>query len=411
MTTAVLSFATPDVVALRCAELGIDEQRPIEREPPFAIWSRLYAEHLLDPDVLLALGVQIGAWLDGPDRWLERLVASATAPLIVEIETRTRSDEVGVLALDAPWELVARIDPAGRASTSARWRTRTAGAPGEPAPHTRDLMVRTAVASADVRELTGTLDLDAAYHLALDPGLGFGPVRRIGPATTPRPPSPYRLSLVFMAAQPDGVSGLDIEGEEAALRAATGDLGLDLSVDETGSVDGLAESLARVEACDVAHVSCHGLAEPRPVLLLERDDGQRVDVSADDLASAIAGQPPALTFLSACSTAATSSAGRSLASDLCRRGWPAVLGWSAPVGDGGAIRYAARLYRQLSRRQRLVDVVALLRREVQLAGEAGEATAWHLPRLYLGPTGGDRLVDGTRPRVIRATVPAELLVA
>lgn len=411
MTTAVLSFVTPGIVALRCPELGLDVQAPMTSEPPFARWSRIYAEHLHDPDVLLALGVQMGAWLDGADRWLERLVTGATAPLVLEIETRTRSDQVGVLALDAPWELLGRLDPAGRASTSARWRTRAADAAEAPTEGTRDLVVRSRLATTEIRDLVDELDLDAAYHLALDPGLCFGPVRRIGPAANPRPPSPFRLSVVFMAAQPDGVSGLDVESEEAALRGATGDLGLDLFVDETGSVDGLAESLARVEACDVAHVSCHGQAEPRPVLLLERDDGRRVDVSADDLASAIAGQPPSLTFLSACSTAATSSAGRSLASDLCRRGWPAVLGWSAPVADGGAIRYAARLYRQLSRRQRLSDVVALLRREVQLAGDAGEATPWHLPRLYLGPAGGGRLVDGTRPRVVRASESGDRLGA
>ena len=31
------------------------------------------------------------------------------------------------------------------------------------------------------------VDLAAAYHLALDPGVTFGPVRRIGRATAPRP--------------------------------------------------------------------------------------------------------------------------------------------------------------------------------------------------------------------------------
>lgn len=404
MTTAVLSFVTPGVVGLRCAELGIDEQRPLEAAPPFAAWSRVYAAHHQDADVLLGLGVLIGRWIDGGERWLERLVAGAVAPLVLEIETRARADRLGVLALDAPWELTARVDPAGQASTSARWRV-AVSADGSAPPVVRREVV--APAPPPTGELAGALaavDLAAAYHLALDPGVTFGPVRRIGRATAPRPPSPYRLSVVFMAAQPDDVAGLDVDGEEAALREATGDIGLDLVVDDSGTVDGLAETMARTEACDVAHVTCHGLAEPRPVLLLESEDGRRLDASADDLAGALAGQPPSLTFLSACSTASASSAGRSLASDLCRRGWPALLGWSAPVADGGAIRYAASLYRQLARRQRLVEVVALLRRDAHAAAalDPGASGTWHLPRLYLGPAGGDRLVDGTGPRVIRA---------
>lgn len=410
MTTATLSFAAPGWLSLRCPELGLDDKRVLEGELPFAEWSQVYAAHHRQPDVMLALGVRIGRWLDGAEGWLEQLVAGASAPLVLAIETRARRDKVGLAALDAPWELLARVDPAGAHSSSGRWRAVEAV---ETARGGADRNLIVPPAPAPFAPAGRSAELASAYHLALDPDLLYAPVRRLGPAGVEAPPSAYRLSVVFMAAQPDGVlPALDVDGEEAELRAATGGIGMDLTVDESGTVDGLGETMARVEACDVVHVSCHGLAEPRPVLLFEDVRGGRDDVTADELATGMAGQTPALVFLSACSTAAATSAGRSLAADLCRRGWPAVIGWAAPVADRGAIRFAARLYRYLSRRLALVDVMAHLRYDLQMSEVRDGASGgeWHRARLYLGPAGGGKLVDGTHQRVIRETASGDALL-
>jgi len=42
MTTAILSFATAGRVMSRSDELGIDERRDLEANPPFAQWSQTY---------------------------------------------------------------------------------------------------------------------------------------------------------------------------------------------------------------------------------------------------------------------------------------------------------------------------------------------------------------------------------
>ncbi|MBU2548925.1 MAG: hypothetical protein KKB20_10965 [Proteobacteria bacterium] len=61
-----------------------------------------------------------------------------------------------------------------------------------------------------------------------DPSLLFCPIRRLGRPGQPDPPSPYRPSLVFMAAAPRGRSPLRYEDEETAILTATGNLGMDL---------------------------------------------------------------------------------------------------------------------------------------------------------------------------------------
>ena len=60
------------------------------------------------------------------------------------------------------------------------------------------------------------------------------------------------------------------------------------------------------------HLSCHGhnawpvdpKAAPKPVLLLETEEGTALPTTAGDLLRALRGQRPRLVFLSACLTAA-----------------------------------------------------------------------------------------------------------
>ena len=195
MTLAILSFAvgaSRGRVTLRCDDLQMDEARDLEANPPFADWTRAYATGHWSQEALLGIGLAIGNWLDGPQRWLTRLV-QATAPVILVVETRKLPGPIEQAALDAPWELIARIDSsrAHRMPASRVVDDPEAVDDAVPAP-VRQLLAR-----------LGAVDVRHARHLALEPGLLLTAVRRLGPATRALEPSRYRLSVVFMAAQPE----------------------------------------------------------------------------------------------------------------------------------------------------------------------------------------------------------------
>ena len=65
MTSATLSFATPGRVTFRSDELGIDERRDLDANPPFEQWSQLYEAGIASREALLGIGLEIGHWLDG----------------------------------------------------------------------------------------------------------------------------------------------------------------------------------------------------------------------------------------------------------------------------------------------------------------------------------------------------------
>jgi len=385
MTTAILSFTIAGRVTFRCDSLGIDDRRDLEPDPPFASWAQRYATANASRELLLDLGVDVGRWLDGEQHWLGRLI-QATAPVVLEIETDPHPGPVERAALDAPWELVARVDPTAGVGTVA--------VAEDPVDGLRD--VAATVTARPGAASPPTHEVQHARHLALDPGLLLTCVRRLGTSVTPRSASPYRLSVAFLAAQPDGLAGLDVDREEVAVRQATGTIGIDLAVEDSGNLERLGELVAQVGDCDVIHISCHGALSGEPTLALEGSLGERVDATAAQLSLGI-GRKPRLAFLSACSTAGAGDALWSLSADLCRRGWPAVLGWSCRVSDRGAIELAAALYRQLTIRLPLVEAVAQARLGFALGPQGAE---WHKARLFLGPAGGGAIVSGTRPQPI-----------
>jgi hypothetical protein len=386
MTQATLELIG-DAIELRCKDVGIaGESRPLGPESPFTAWARRYRQALrrTEPaEALLEIGQDMYRWLDGDHGWMERLLIGAQPPLIFELWVSSlQPSEAELEFLEAPWELVAKPD-------------------GEPLAGRADVL--------------------------------FGPVRRMGPAGAPREPSRYRVSIVFMAAAPERLAPLSFEDEEAAILDATGSIGVDLTVEESGSLEWLTESMAARKPVDVLHVSCHGTIEPgestgqaRPVLLLESEVGEKVLTSADALVSELgANLPERLAFVSACSTAATSGADTqlvgSLAATLVRRGCPATLGWAGPVGDTEATYFAAALYGRLSHKAPLEEAVARARLDLIEAIRESSASRepvlpflrdtrlrvtraphgsrdWHLARLYLGTHGGGALTRGTRAR-------------
>ncbi|MCP4660266.1 MAG: CHAT domain-containing protein, partial [bacterium] len=179
-------------------------------------WTVRYRHALGRPnhDILQAIGREIFAWLDGDQGWLGRSLPAVTPPWIVEFAAGGHPEDEERQFLAAPWELLA----------------------------------------------------DDRGHLAARLEVVYCPCRRFGSAGDPRPPSQYRLAAMFMAAAPEGSKVLSFEAEETAILEATGSIGMDLTVEESGHLPRLVENMARVDgAVDVLHISCHGTSSPEPL--------------------------------------------------------------------------------------------------------------------------------------------------
>ena len=91
----------------------------------------------------------------------------------------------------------------------------------------------------------------------------FSVIRKVPGNGVLRAPSDYRLNLLFMAAAPLDQVELDYRAEEVAIETAAGDAGIDVTVDETGALVSLEQTLSYTKSrmggeMDVLHLSCHG---------------------------------------------------------------------------------------------------------------------------------------------------------
>lgn len=203
------------------------------------------------------------------------------------------------------------------------------------------------------------------------------------------------LRALFMAASPEHVQPLlDYEAEEARILAAAGAGGVELVVEEQGSLVGLRRRLRAHGAghYDVLHLTGHAdvSAELGPHLLLETDTGTLDRVDAERLIEAVEGRWPRVVFVSGCRTGAAPGGGLlpSFAERLVEAGAPCVIGWGHPVGDASATDLAAALYEQLGVGERVDVAVARAR----LALRRASSGDWHLLRLYADGSGLGPLV-------------------
>ena len=310
---------------------------------------------------LLTLGRELFHWLDGDGRDFEKVLDEVEPPLILEIRCLTRRPTPAQSsALHAPWELLA----------------------------------------------------DANGFLAQDARLGFSPVRRLQEPRQPEASDDFRLGLTFMASSPRGQHMLDYEAEEAAILHAVRDEDLDLVVEESGDPEQLGHRLAGLANMQILHLSCHGhnawrsedepKAEPRPVLMMEDEEGDDRPTLSEDLLAALGGHGPRLLFLSACLSAAlpgaaANSRSASMAAELVQSGLPCVLGWDGSVRDSGATHFARVLYGHLADRKPVERAVGLARRALLNSGDERKRD-WHLARVWLGARGGGAIVGGARER-------------
>ncbi|MBL3552683.1 tetratricopeptide repeat protein [Rhodovulum sulfidophilum] len=285
---------------------------------------------------------------------------------------------------------------------------------------------------------------DKTAFLALDRMKNFLPLRRVVPEGPGAAPGHRDLSMLFMAAAPEGQHELDYEAEEAAILEATRDRNtgrplVHLAVEESGELEVLGDRHKTAGPFEILHLSCHGDigkvgGETRPVLLLETATGGEDIVTPEKLTDALGQTPPPLLFLSACRTGQRGTASDGLpALDGRREGLaeaaasfaaaprreaaapapgltepfarqmalrvPHVLGWDGSVYDADAAAFAQALYAGLARGETVAYAAARARHGVTDAATQGRAPGqhWHLARVYLGPGGGGRLCDPAKP--------------
>ena len=321
----------------------------------FTTWAKRYQKnmvHLEPAPLLLKLGRDIFAWLDKKSNgWVKTILHAAKPPMFIDFVAPTQAKPETAAGiqnfLNVPWELLA----------------------------------------------------DKTGFLAGNAKIKFCPVRRLGQAGDTIKPSPYRLSLLFMAAEPHGVPHLDYEAEEAAIFNAVRDIGLDMSVEESGALMPLANRVREVHP-DVLHLSCHGNNKPNLRLYLESEEGDADPVTPEDLSAELGEHRPGLLFLSACLTAEVNPFLTSYTAELIERGFPAALGWGGSVADVEATRFATRLYHYLCAQNSVQYALAQARFDMLNPAEQGEhpAKQWHLARLYLGAHGGGVLSESNKAR-------------
>jgi len=328
------------------------------------------AFNLLDTPKLKALGQRLYRWLDGPsERWLAGLRPDAPHGWALHIDVEAKEAK-GLRHL--PWELL---------HDGGQWLGGHAHQPFTAVRRVRDSGAQ-----------------PSASH----------PI-----AETPNRP----LRVLFMACSPRDVAPvLDYEQEEIAILDAASKHGIELVVEETGSLAGLAERLGDYDAgyFDVLHLTGHAaLIDNKPVFLMEDDFGQRFEASPDHILRACSGRLPRLMFLSGCSTgkAATSASASdgaiasddtaaSLCEEMVRHGVSAALGWALPVYDHSASAAAAFLYAKLATGTRLDEAIARTRHMLL----EDHPQMWHLLRLYADASPLTALVTAPKAKD-RAVLP------
>ncbi|WP_082167425.1 CHAT domain-containing protein [Methylobacterium aquaticum] len=270
---------------------------------------------------------------------------------------------------------------------------------GESGPVTLDLAVTPkpdARARAFVAAPWELLTDATGAHLAFDATRAYSPARRFGAPGTPWEPTHRDLSVLFMAAAPEGVSDLNYEREEALILDAVERLPVQLAVEESGSLGPLADRLSLEGPFEVLHLTCHGnFVGGHGVLALEDDKGGLDLITADQLCGATGRHMPPLVLVSACRSAEQAGAAVPLALDLMSAGTAQVIGWAGSVYDDDAITFARTLYGALGRRETVPAAAAAARRtliqELQQKSKVGIGRHWHLARVHLGPIGGGPL--------------------
>jgi hypothetical protein len=159
-------------------------------------------------------------------------------------------------------------------------------------------------------------------------------------------------------------------------------------------------TLARLEAVlasetryDIVHFDGHGYFEegtdsnpPRFGVLFERDDGRPDPVSATAFAEALSGRHIPLVVLNACRSAKTAAGGiGSVATELLRKGLPAVIAMTHNAHAGQVSKYSTSLYDAIADGHPIADAAATAGRTLADSSEAPDRKRQARPPFHVLP--------------------------
>ena len=353
MLSARIELRGEDLFCTDTGEGGASSLKPLSQQALTRLrgWAERYdaAVRSRAAEPLVEIGRGIADFLNDSDRWLDRAL-DGTGEIALEIGVSGTPEERERILLDVPWELLA---PKG-------------------------------------------------IFLAADNERPYRVARRLGRLEEPAVPAYRDLALLFMAAEVEGQSILNYEQEEAAILQATKSPALNLSVEESGSVEFLGQRIAEDGPFEALHLSCHGeIVKGEPVLALENAEGG-LDLTGIAKLSEVLGEEgkqPALVFLSACRTGEHGTAAAAFVQSLVRSGILNALGWDGSVYDSDAIGFAEIFYEELARGSSVAYAAARARGALLRAHlvEPRQGRHWHLARVYLGPRGGGALRASGKP--------------
>jgi tetratricopeptide (TPR) repeat protein len=273
-------------------------------------------------------GIELWNWLDGENRWLD----------IIKFEQEWRLEISGTLSAltNLPWEILYN--------------------------HKEKKFLTSKIFYMPVRRIDNTLQ-----------ELPIVDVPRQG------------LSILFMAAAPEGKKLLSFEEEEASIITSLKDDNIFLQIEESGTIDGIATRSSFLDRWSIAHITCHGsnneyyenYKEKKPSLYLENNLGKLHVITAEEfLLQSNLRNRVSLVFISACLSAEKDTQGNdSFIATLARGGIASVLGFAAKVVDSGATKIASTLYVKLARNNNLLQSLAEIR-QAECKNMESHPSAW-----------------------------------
>ena len=315
--------------------------------------TKYYSQEMDDIAQLQNIGRELYSWLDGKEGWLRRALQETDEQVIYldliqtseaqGLNPQTQTVALGLAHL--PWELL----------------------------HDGTVFLRNILPVRSVQQRTNNT---------------------IGKQNRP-------LRLLFMATSPEypGIAPLRFEEEEANILQATERQPLALVVEESGSVEELANLVQSYseDYFDVFHLTGHGviytqknfgkllpkgkkIEDYTPCFVTEDEVGNVVLTTAEDLGKAFKRRFPRVIFLSGCHTGQLANQGTvpSMAQALVKAGAGVVLGWARPVFDRTGIIAAQAFYQALATGATVEDGVKAAQEKMI----EQECSDWHLLRIY-----------------------------
>ncbi|MCP4669522.1 MAG: CHAT domain-containing protein, partial [Deltaproteobacteria bacterium] len=226
-------------------------------------------------------------------------------------------------------------------------------------------------------------------------------IRRVNSRNRLKDTTPEKrpLRVLFMVCSPTDLKARDVlrfEKEEEQILSAVEKFPVDMTIEDSGSLEGLTEALYEGGKYDIVHITGHAGIDHElgPVFYMEDDTGRLNKVTPEMLREAVKDFPPRLLFLSGCSTGKSDKAGESesFAFQMVDKGISLVLGWGLPVSDTGAIRLTTELYRYFGMGKSICEAVNVSRQAMREYYHP-----WPLLRLFTDGSPLTPLIAGSQP--------------